>query len=192
MSATAGEITDLLRKIREGDPEAEGCLWERLYPELHRIAARYCRNERPEHTLSPTALINEAYVELIGQSDKRWQNRAHFMAVAAQVMRRVLVDYARRHRAGKRAAAHPRVSLDEELTLAPEAAEQILIVDEALTRLASLDSRLSRIVELRFFGGFSEKETADLLGVGVRTVTRGWSMAKAWLYTELRAHGGSG
>jgi RNA polymerase sigma-70 factor, ECF subfamily len=192
VTAAQGEITDLLRKMRKGDPKAEGQLWERLYPELHRLAERCCRNERAEHTLSPTALVNEAYLELVEQSDKEWENRAHFVAVAAQVMRRVLVDYARRHRANKRGAAHRHISLNEELMLAPDRAEQILALDEALTRLAALDSRQSRIVELRFFGGLSEKETAELLGVGVRTVTRGWSMAKAWLYGELQAQERSG
>ena len=187
MSATPGEITGLLRKMREGDPQAEKELWERLYPELHRLAERYCRKERNQHTLSPTALLNEAYLELVEQSEKQWQNRAHFVAVAAQVMRRVLVDYARRHRAAKRVGAHEQISLNEELTLVPDRAEQIVALDEALTRLAAFDSRQSRIVELRFFGGLSEEETAGLLGVGVRTVTRNWSMAKAWLYRELQA-----
>ena len=187
MAATPGEITGLLRKIQQGDAQAEKQLWERLYPELHRIAERCCRSERQGHTLSPTALVNEAYLELVEQSEKQWQNRAHFVAVAAQVMRRVLVDYARRHRAGKRAGAHHQISLDGELTFVPDRAQQIVALDEALMRLAVLDSRQSRIVELRFFGGLSEEETAGLLGVGVRTVTRNWSMAKAWLYRELQA-----
>jgi RNA polymerase sigma factor (TIGR02999 family) len=187
MTAAPGEITDFLRRIRQGDPQAERQLWERLYPELYRLAERCCRNERHGHTLSPTALVNEAYLELVEQSEKQWQNRAHFVAVASQVMRRVLVDYARGYRAGKRAGAHPKISLDEKLMLGPDRAGQILDLDEALERLAALDSRQSRIVELRFFGGLSEKETAELLGVGVRTVTRGWSMAKAWLYRELHA-----
>jgi RNA polymerase sigma factor (TIGR02999 family) len=187
MSVVRGEITGLLLKMQQGDPQAERQLWEQLYPELHRLAERYCRKERSQHTLSPTALVNEAFLELIEQSRKEWQNRAHFVGVAAQVMRRVLVDYARQHRADKRAGAHHRISLNEELVLAPERAQQILALDEALTRLSNLDQRQGRIVELRFFGGLSEKETADLLGVGVRTVTRGWNMAKAWLYRELRA-----
>jgi RNA polymerase sigma factor (TIGR02999 family) len=159
MSAAPGEITGLLRKMQEGDAQAEKQLWERLYPELHRLAERCCRNERDQHTLSPTGVINEAYLALIEQSAKQWQNRAHFVGVAAQVMRRVLVDYARRNRADKRAGAHHRVSFNEELMLVAERSEQMLVLDEALTRLSQIDSRQGRIVELRFFGGLSEKET---------------------------------
>ena len=186
MTAAPGEITELLRRVRQGDRQAPGELWERLYPELHRLAERYCRGERQGHTLSPTALIHEAYLELVDQWEKTWQSRAHFVGVAAQVMRRILVDYARSHRAGKRAGAHPNISLHEELVLAPERADQVLALDEALERLAALDLRQSRIVELRFFGGLSEAETAEALGLGVRTVTREWNMAKAWLYRELQ------
>jgi RNA polymerase sigma factor (TIGR02999 family) len=192
MTMAPGEITGLLVKIRQGDPQAEGQLWDRLYPELHRLAERCCRNERDGHTLSPTALINEAYLELVDQSAKEWQSRAHFVAVAAQVMRRVLVDYARRHQAGKRGGGNRQFSFNEELTLIPERADQVIALDEALGRLAAFDPQQSRIVELRFFGGLSEKETAELLGLGVRTVTRGWNMAKAWLYGQLKAQAGSG
>jgi RNA polymerase sigma-70 factor, ECF subfamily len=185
-----GVITQLLRRVRQGDPQAPGELWERLYPELHRLAERYFRSEREGHTLSPTALLHEAYLELVDQAEKDWQSRAHFVGVAAQVMRRLLVDYARAHRAGKRAGAHPNLSLNEELVLAPERTEKVLALDEALERLAAWDARQSRIVELRFFGGLSEKETAEALGLGVRTVTREWNMAKAWLYGELQPKGG--
>jgi RNA polymerase sigma-70 factor, ECF subfamily len=125
------------------------------------------------------------YLELVDQWEKTWQSRAHFVGVAAQVMRRLLVDYARSHRAG----AHPTISLHEERVLAPERAEQILALEEALERLAAWDARQSRIVELRFFGGLSEAETAEALGLGVRTVTREWNMAKAWLYGALQASG---
>jgi RNA polymerase sigma-70 factor (ECF subfamily) len=155
--AAQGEITDLLQKVRRGDSRAEEQLWERLYPELYRLADLYCRNERAEHTLGPTALINEAYLELVDQSTKDWQSRAHFVGVAAQVMRRVLVDYARKHHAGKRGGGLGRISFNEELTLIPERAEQLIALDEALARLAAFDPRQSRIVELRFFGGLSEK-----------------------------------
>jgi len=185
MVSARGEITELLRKLRQGDTQAEGQLWERLYPELHRVAERYCRNERVEHTLSPTALINEAYIELVEQSNKEWQDRTHFVGVAAQVMRRVLVDYARKHRAAKRSGAHQQISFDEGVMPMRQREDEVIELDEALTRLADLDARQSRIVELRFFGGLSERETAEVLGVGVRSVTRGWSMAKAWLYGEL-------
>jgi RNA polymerase sigma-70 factor, ECF subfamily len=185
-TAAPGEITQLLRRLQQGDPQARGELWQRLYPELHRLAQRYWRSERAGHTLSPTALLHEAYLELVDQAQKDWQSRAHFVGVAAQVMRRLLVDYARSHRAGKRAGAHPTISLHEERVLAPERAEQILALEEALERLAAWDARQSRIVELRFFGGLSEAETAEALGLGVRTVTREWNMAKAWLYRELQ------
>jgi RNA polymerase sigma factor (TIGR02999 family) len=190
--ASRGEITHLLQKVRQGDSRAEEELWERLYPELYRLADLHCRKERAEHTLGPTALINEAYLELVDQSAKEWQSRAHFVGVAAQVMRRVLVDYARKHQAGKRGGRHRQISLNEELMLIPGRAEQVIALDEALGRLAAFDPRQSRIVELRFFGGLSEKETAELLGVGVRTVTRGWNVAKAWLYGQLKTQAGSG
>jgi RNA polymerase sigma-70 factor, ECF subfamily len=187
MSSAPSEITFLLQKIRNGDSEAQPQLWEQLYPELHRLADRYWRGERDGHTLSPTALVHEAYFRLVEQSDKGWENRAHFLGVAAQIMRRILVDYARAYRAEKRAGAHKNISLDEELVLAPGRADQILALDDALRLLAELDARQSRIVELRFFGGLSEKETAEVLGIGLRTVTREWSMAKAWLYGELHS-----
>jgi RNA polymerase sigma-70 factor (ECF subfamily) len=190
--AAAGEITQLLRKVRQGDPQASGELWERLYSELHRLAERYGWNERRGHTLSPTGLIHEAYLKLVDEAEKDWQNRAHFVGVAAQVMRRLLVDYARSHRAVKRAGAHQQISVHEELLLTPEPTEQLLAVDEALEPLAAVDARQSRIVELGFFGGLSEKETAEVLGVGVRTVTGEWSMAKAWLYGELQPKGRRG
>ncbi|MFL6415786.1 MAG: sigma-70 family RNA polymerase sigma factor [Bryobacteraceae bacterium] len=190
MIEASGEITQLLHRVRKGDRQALGELWQRLHPELHRLAERYFRTERQGHTLSPTALIHEAYLELVDQSEKAWQSRAHFVGVAAQVMRRILVEYARSHRAHKRAGAHPNISLHEELVLAPERAEKVLALDEALERLAALDARQSRIVELRFFGGLSDKETAEALGIGVRTVTREWSMAKAWLYGALQPSGG--
>jgi RNA polymerase sigma-70 factor, ECF subfamily len=186
MTATPGEITLLLQRVRQGDAHAPGELWEQLYPELHRLAQRYCWGERPGHTLSPTGLLHEAYLELVDQAEKDWQSRAHFVGVAAQVMRRLLVDYARAHRAGKRAGAHRNLSLHEELVLAPERSEQVLALDELLERLALLDPRQSRIVELRFFGGLTEAETAEVLGMSPRTVTREWKMAKAWLYGELQ------
>lgn len=190
MSSAPGEITFLLQKIRDGDSEAQTQLWEQLYPELHRLAERYCRGERDGHTLSPTALLHEAYFQLVKQSDKDWESRAHFIGVAAQVMRRILVDYARAYRADKRAGAHQNISLDDGLVVAPERPDQILALDEALLRLSSLDARQSRIVELRFFGGLSDKETAEVLGISIRTVTREWGMAKAWLYGELGRRAG--
>ena len=140
-------------------------------PELHRLAQSYRRDERPDHTLSPTALVHEAYLRLVAQREKTWHSKVHFVGVAAQVMRRVLVDHARQHRVGKRAGAHVRIGLEEKFVAAPAPAEHILALDEALADLEKIDPQQSRVVELRFFGGLTEQETAEVLGIGVRTVT---------------------
>jgi RNA polymerase sigma factor (TIGR02999 family) len=190
MADGPGEVTQLLQALRGGDRSAEGKLLDAVYRELHQMAARYMRRERADHTLQPTALIHEAYFRLIDQREKDWQNRAHFYGVAAQVMRRILVDYARTHRTAKRGGAHQKVSLDDAILLSPEQSDEIVALDEALSRLARLDPRQTRVVELRFFGGLSEEETAQLLGVSSRTIKRDWSMAKAWLYGELNTGGG--
>ena len=186
MSQELGEITRLLRKVREGDKIAEQTLLDNIYAELHRLAERYHRFERPNHTLQPTALINEAFVHLANQWGKDWQNRAHFFGVAAQVMRRVLVEYGRAYRADKRSGAHEQISLDIDLLLSPQRSAEILMLDEALNRLSAFDARQSRIVELRFFGGLTEEETAELWALAC-TIQREWRMAKAWLYSELNA-----
>src|ERR1041385_320744 len=175
-------VTELLNRMRRGDAEAESQVWRQIYPELRRLAELYRRNERSDHTLSPTAVIHEAYLQIVKQRDRTWANRAHFVGVAAHVMRRVLVDYARQYRAGKRGGGQERVTLDEAVALKPEHAGYILDLDEALTHLGALDPRQKQIVELRFFGGMTDPEIAEVLGIGVRTVTREWSMAKAWLY----------
>jgi RNA polymerase sigma factor (TIGR02999 family) len=180
-------VTELLRRIGQGDAAAEGRLWRQIYPDLHRLAERYRRNERADHTLSPTALINEAYLHIVRQRDRTWRNRAHFVGVAALVMRRVLVDYARRYRRGKRGGAQERVELDETVALKPEQPEYLLDLDAALTRLGELDPRQKKIVELRFFAGMADEEIAAVMGIGVRTVTREWSAAKAWLYGQLHS-----
>jgi RNA polymerase sigma factor (TIGR02999 family) len=185
MADGAGEVTQLLQALRAGDRSAEGRLLDVVYRELHQMAARYMRRERPGHTLQATALIHEAYLHLIDQREKGWQNRAHFYGVASQVMRRILVDYARTHRTAKRGGTHQKVSLEDAVLLTPEQSDEIVALDEALSRLAQLDPRQTRVVELRFFGGLSEGETAQLLGVSSRTVKRDWSVAKAWLYGEL-------
>jgi RNA polymerase sigma factor (TIGR02999 family) len=143
------------------------------------------RHERHDHTLQATALIHEAYVYLIGQQETDWQNRAHFYGVAAQVMRRVLVDYARMHGAAKRGGGEHKVRLDEALLMTAEQSDELVALDEALSRLAQFDPRQSRVVELRFFGGMNEEETAEVLGVSSRTVRRDWGVAKAWLYGQL-------
>ena len=153
--------------------------------ELHRLALRYLKGERPDHTLQPTALVNEAYLRLMDLKSAGWQNRAHFLGVAASVMRRILVDYARRHRNLKRGGKLIRVSLEEEKIVPAVRSADLVALDEALERLAAMDERQSRIVELRFFGGLSVEETAEVLKVSPRTVKREWSVAQAWLYCEL-------
>jgi RNA polymerase sigma-70 factor, ECF subfamily len=185
MKDEPGEVTRLLLDLRAGDREAERKLVDVVYGELHRIAARYIRRERPDHTLQATALVNEAYVRLVDQRDKDWQNRAHFFGVAAQVMRRVLVDHARSQNTAKRGGEIQVVTLDDALPASPARSDNLIALDEALSRLAQIDSRQARIVELRFFGGLTESESAEVLGVSSRTIKRDWSVAKAWLYSEL-------
>ena len=185
MEPAPGEVTQLLLGLKAGDREAESKLLDVVYAELHRMAGRFMRRERQDHTLQATALIHEAYVHLIDQRGKDWQNRAQFFGVAAQVMRRVLVDHARTRRTEKRGGGLHKVSLDEALLLTLEQSDEVLALDEALLRLSQFDPRQSRVVELRFFGGLTEEETAEVLGIASRTVKRDWSMAKAWLYGEL-------
>ena len=179
-------ITRLLHEVREGKPEAESRLIEAVYPQLRRIAGRYISRERKDHTLQATALVHEAYIELVGQGTE-WKNRTHFFAVAAQLMRRILVDHARQKKAAKREGARQRVDLSEGLAITDERLEQILSIDEALTRLERWDPRQCRVVELRFFGGLTEEEVAEVLGVTARTVKRDWNLARAWLHGELNA-----
>jgi RNA polymerase sigma factor (TIGR02999 family) len=185
MEPSPGEVTQLLAALRNGDPSAESRLLEVVYAELHRMAVRYMRYERPDHTLQATALIHEAYVDLTRQPAKNWQDHAHFYGVAAQVMRRILVDYARTHRAAKRGGGQQKVGLDDAVLLTGEQSDELVALDEALSRLAQFDARQSRIVELRFFAGLNEEETAEVLGVSSRTVRRDWGVAKAWLYGQL-------
>jgi RNA polymerase sigma factor (TIGR02999 family) len=155
-----------------------------VYDELRRRAAAHLRRERPGHTLQPTALVNEAYLRLVGQR-AAWKSRGQFFGVAAEIMRRILVDRARARRAAKRSGQWSRVSLDPALTVAPQDAVDVLDLDAALTRLAALDPRKSRIAELRFFAGLSLEETGDTLGVSLATVERDWQAARAWLFKEL-------
>ena len=161
-----------------------------VYKELHRLAEAYMRRERVDHTLQPTALVHEAFIKLVQHHSIDWQSRAHFFGIAAQVMRRVLVDHARGHLRQKRGGVQRRVAMDETLVFAPEQSEELLQLDEALERLAELDPRQGKIVELRFFGGLTVEQTADLLGISPKTVKRDWSMAKAWLHGELKASHG--
>jgi RNA polymerase sigma factor (TIGR02999 family) len=178
------EVTGLLHRWREGDAAALDQLIPLVYDELHRLARRYLRGERPGHTLQTTALVHEACLRLIGPSPADWSGRAHFFAVAARVMRRLLVDHARARRGPRRGGRAGCVALDEAAAFA-QPAEDLVELDEALRRLAELDPRKSRIVELRYFGGLSVEETADALGVSAITVKREWPRIKAWLLREL-------
>jgi len=185
-AAEPNEITELLVASRDGDAQALNRLLPLVYDELRRLAAHYLRRERSDHTLQPTALVHEAYLRLIDQNVS-WQNRAHFFGVAAQMMRRILVDYARSRLAAKRGSGGIKVSLDDALNLTDERAGDLVALDDALERLAEFDPQKSKIVELRFFGGLSVDEAAEVLGIGTATVTRQWKMAKAWLYQQVNA-----
>jgi RNA polymerase sigma factor (TIGR02999 family) len=160
-----------------------------VYDELRAVAARYLRRERQDHTLQPTALVNEAYLRLIDQKQVQWQNRAHFLGVAAQMMRRILVDHAKSHNRVKRGGGAQKITLDEALALSEKRADDLLELDEALTALAAFDERKSRVVEMKYFGGLSVEETAEVLQVSVITVARDWKLAKAWLYTHINDNG---
>ena len=157
-----------------------------VYDELRRLASFYLRSERPGHTLQTTALVHEAYLRLAGQRQARWENRSQFFAIAAQQMRRILVDYARSHGTSKRGGAAAKVSLDKAVAFLGEPSTDVLAVDESLTKLAALDPEQARITELRFFGGLTVEETAEVIGISPATVKREWTMAKAWLTREVR------
>jgi RNA polymerase sigma factor (TIGR02999 family) len=178
-------LTTLLQAWSGGDQQALERLAPRVQEELHRIASRYMARERPNHPLQTTALINEAYIRLINWKDVQWQNRAHFFAVSAQLMRRILVDFARTRSQVKHGKGLVETVLDEACALQPERSSELVVLDEALIRLAAMDPRKGRLVELRFFGGLSVEETALVMGISHRTVEREWSLAKAWLYREL-------
>ena len=182
-------VTRLLIELTRGNRDAIDALLPLIYDELRSLAANYLRRERPDHTLQPTALVHEAYMRLVDQTRVNWQNRAHFFGVAAQMMRRILVDHARAHKAGKRGADFQKLSLDENIDKAVERSAELIALDDALHELAEIDEQKSRIIELRYFGGLSEEETAEVLGVAPVTVKRHWRMAKAWLYGRLRAEG---
>lgn len=179
------EITELLAEWGNGNQTALDKLYPLVYDELRRMAHRYMSRERKGHTLQTTALINEAYLRLVEQRNVHWENRAHFFGISAQIMRRILVDHARRYDYAKRGGGAQRVSLDEAAVVAKERAAELLDLDEALNRLADVDPRRSRVVELRFFGGLDNEEIAWLLKISPNTVTRDWNMARAWLYREL-------
>lgn len=180
------DITRILKKAGSGDDSALNRLLPLVYDELRALAESYLQRERPDHTLQATALVHEAYVRLVKQEEVEWQNRAHFFAVAARAIRRILVDHARTHQRVKRGGRHQRVQLDDDILVTEGRGLDLLSLDEAMERLAELHERQSRIVELRFFGGLSAKETSAVLGVSARTVDADWSMARAWLRRELR------
>lgn len=179
------EITALLSHWRAGDQQALEALMPLVYEELRRIADRSLRRERGEHTLQPTALVHEAFLRLIDQRNVQWQNRAHFFAIAAQLIRRVLVDHARRRRAAKRGGALEAIPIEHEVAVSSKQSVDTLALDEALSRLAGREPQQARIVELRFFGGLTNEEVADVLRISARTVIREWNMARAWLFAEL-------
>jgi RNA polymerase sigma factor (TIGR02999 family) len=183
MNEPQKDVTVLLNAVSAGDENAPEKLLEAVYDDLRRLAAKYMRNERGDHTLQATALVHEAYIRLVDWKNVSWQNRAHFFAVAAQVMRKILVDNARAKNAGKRGGQ--KISLDEAVSFAEEKELNLIALDEALSNLEKLDERQARIVELRFFGGLSIEETAYVLDVSATTVKREWTFAKAWFQREL-------
>jgi RNA polymerase sigma factor (TIGR02999 family) len=183
------DVTQLLLAWRGGDDDALDKLVPLVYKELHRLARIYMRREKAGHTLQTTALVHEAYVRLIDASKVRWQNRAHFFAVSAQLMRRILVDFARSRNYQKRGGDARRASFSEALKLSSHENPDIVALDEALTTLANVDERKSQVVELRYFGGLSVEETAEALNVSPETVKRDWRLAKAWLLRHLEAEG---
>lgn len=182
---TPSSVTELLHDARRGRPGAADELARLVYAELHTLAASYLRRERADNTLQPTALVHEAFLRLMAQERVDWRNRAHFFGIAAQLMRRILVDHARRHQAAKRDAGLA-VTLDDDVAGGSGTALEVLRVHEALETLAQLDPRQARLVELRFFVGLTLEETAEVLGVSRATVTREWTLARAWLHEELR------
>jgi RNA polymerase sigma factor (TIGR02999 family) len=179
------QVTELLVAWGNGDKRARDELMPLVYEELHQLAHRYMGRERIGHTLQTSGLVNEAYLRLIDQSQVHWQNRAHFFGIAAQMMRRILVDYARSRQYAKRGGGAQQVSFDEALIVSQERADEVVALDDALQDLAQFDQRKSQIVELRFFGGLSIEETAELLKVSPGTVMRDWTLAKAWLRKQI-------
>lgn len=179
------EITQLLAEWSDGNQSALDELYPLVYDELHRLARRYMSRERQGHTLQTTALINEAYVRLVDQKNVHWANRSHFFAISAQIMRRILIDHARRYAYAKRGGGAQQVSLDEAAAVTRTAGSELLRLDEALKSLAEMDPRRSQVVELRYFGGLNNEEIAGVLNISENTVTRDWNMARAWLHQQL-------
>ncbi len=185
MSESAPQITRLLRAWREGDPQALEQLTPVVYQELHRMAQHYMAREKQGHTLQATALISEVYLRLVNASEVNWQDRAHFFAICAQLMRRILTDFARSRLYRKRGAGAVHVTLDEAIAISSDPGVDLIALEEALTRLGLVDERKGKVVELRFFGGLTVEQTADVLQISPETVTRDWSFARTWLLREL-------
>jgi RNA polymerase sigma factor (TIGR02999 family) len=183
---TPNEVTGLLEAWSQGDKAALDKLTPLVHDELRHLAHRYMSRERAGHTLQTTALVNEAYLRLVDQRNVQWQNRAHFFAVAAQVMRHILIDHARTQTRAKRGGDAPHVSIEDAETMSPERAAELLALDDALNELGKIDARRSKVVELRYFGGLSIEETAEVLKVKPITVSRDWRWARAWLFRALR------
>jgi RNA polymerase sigma-70 factor, ECF subfamily len=179
------QVTKLLCQWRDGDPNALEKLIPLVQPELQRLAQHYMSRERPGHTLQTTALLDDAYLQLAEKGDVRWENRAHFFAVAAQIMRRIMVDHARQRHALKRGGGAIKITLDECAAVTETRAAELLALDEALEKLAAADQRKARVVEMRYFGGLTMEEIADVLKIHVNTVTRDWTAARAWLFAAL-------
>jgi RNA polymerase sigma-70 factor, ECF subfamily len=179
------EVTRLLQNLNDGNRDAVDELVPLVYAELRRLASSYLRSERVGHTLQPTALVHEAFLKLVRQ-DTHWQNRTHFFAMAANLMRRILVDYARSHKADKRGGIAEKVSLDDAFVFVKSRPNEMIALDEALEELAKIDARRSKVVELKFFGGLNHEEIAKILDVHVNTVLRDWNLARAWLKAELQ------
>jgi RNA polymerase sigma-70 factor, ECF subfamily len=183
----SGEITHLLRSVKQGDADARARVAELVYGELRKIAQARMRRERHGHTLQPTALVNEAYIQLVAQEEKSWQSRSHFFAIAAQLMRRILIDHARSAKAKKRGGDQVRPApLEFDVGVEPVDIDEVLGVDAALDRLAAIDPRQARVVELRYFAGMTEEEVAEILQVSTRTVKRDWNMARLFLREEMK------
>lgn len=180
------EITQMLIELTDGNTEVVNRILPHIYDELRRLASSYLRRERSDHTLQPTALVHEAYLKLIDQKRVQWQNRAHFFGIAAQVMRRILMDHARKHGAEKRGGDAEKLPIEEEILIVSNGrSAELLALDDALEELAKMDPQKAKIVELRYFGGLSIEETAEVMGVSVPTINRQWRTAKAWLYGQI-------
>jgi RNA polymerase sigma-70 factor (ECF subfamily) len=185
MDPLTGEVTRLLIDLRDGKEDAEAQLFALLHRELRRIAAYHLRNERRDHTLQPTALVNELYLRVVAQPQQNGENRARFLGICSHIMREILIDYARKRNADKRSGPEKPIPLDEAIIAGTQRPEQLLDLEEALVRLEKRDPRQGRVVVMRFYGGLSEKEIGHILGISSRTVKRDWNVARAWLYAEM-------